>query len=173
MKLHVIHLFVMVWVGVHKGVRLDSQVPPPSHILPFSFLPFLSFSFLHYNANQTYFRFSLRGLLLFHLPSPPKRRQPEDDPRTVLCLWGLQNEEVSVPSLPFDLIVIPAADRPFCSPHPLPFPSVRAHPFVRRVRCDLKDLPISKAGRHPSCSNCKERGLKCVYVLTPLASIPP
>jgi len=33
---------------------------------------------------------------------------------------------------------------------------------MRRVRCDLKDLPVSKAGRHPSCSNCKERGLKCV-----------
>ncbi len=34
-----------------------------------------------------------------------------------------------------------------------------------RVRCDLKDLPIATAGPNPACSNCKERGLKCVYVL--------
>ncbi|KAF8894459.1 hypothetical protein BD779DRAFT_1501136 [Infundibulicybe gibba] len=33
---------------------------------------------------------------------------------------------------------------------------------MRRVRCDLKDLPISSAGPHTTCSNCKERGLKCV-----------
>ncbi|KAJ7582617.1 hypothetical protein C8J56DRAFT_864712 [Mycena floridula] len=33
---------------------------------------------------------------------------------------------------------------------------------MRRVRCDLKDLPIAAAGPHPSCSNCTERGLKCV-----------
>jgi hypothetical protein len=33
---------------------------------------------------------------------------------------------------------------------------------MRRVRCDLKDLPMHKSGRHPSCSNCRERGLKCV-----------
>ncbi len=33
----------------------------------------------------------------------------------------------------------------------------------RRVRCDLKDLPFGSAGPHPACSNCKERGLKCVY----------
>lgn len=31
-----------------------------------------------------------------------------------------------------------------------------------RVRCDLKDLPISPSGQHPACSNCKERNLKCV-----------
>ncbi|PCH38255.1 hypothetical protein WOLCODRAFT_130794 [Wolfiporia cocos MD-104 SS10] len=30
------------------------------------------------------------------------------------------------------------------------------------VRCDLKDLPISASGQHPPCSNCSERGLKCV-----------
>ena len=55
-----------------------------------------------------------------------------------------------------------------------PHSSVCAHPShcVSRVRCDLKDLPVSKAGRHPSCSNCKERGLKCVYVLT-LLHLPP
>ncbi|OCH95495.1 hypothetical protein OBBRIDRAFT_788050 [Obba rivulosa] len=33
---------------------------------------------------------------------------------------------------------------------------------MRRVRCDLKDLPISGTGQHPPCSNCSERGLKCV-----------
>ncbi|TFK42735.1 hypothetical protein BDQ12DRAFT_623993 [Crucibulum laeve] len=33
---------------------------------------------------------------------------------------------------------------------------------MRRVRCDLKDLPIASAGPHPACSNCKERGIKCV-----------
>ncbi|KAH9934813.1 uncharacterized protein B0H18DRAFT_488520 [Fomitopsis serialis] len=33
---------------------------------------------------------------------------------------------------------------------------------MRRVRCDLKDLPISPTGQHPPCSNCNERGLKCV-----------
>ncbi|KIP09099.1 hypothetical protein PHLGIDRAFT_126553 [Phlebiopsis gigantea 11061_1 CR5-6] len=30
------------------------------------------------------------------------------------------------------------------------------------VRCDLKDLPVSSAGQSASCTNCKERGLKCV-----------
>ncbi|KAF7359330.1 Zn(2)-C6 fungal-type domain-containing protein [Mycena sanguinolenta] len=30
-----------------------------------------------------------------------------------------------------------------------------------RVRCDLKDLPVA-SGPHPACSNCQERGLKCV-----------
>jgi hypothetical protein len=39
--------------------------------------------------------------------------------------------------------------------------------FFSRVRCDLKDLPFSSAGPHPTCSNCKERGLKCVYVSSP------
>ena len=33
-----------------------------------------------------------------------------------------------------------------------------------RVRCDLKDLPFSSTGTQPQCSNCKERGLKCVSV---------
>ncbi|KAJ7724059.1 hypothetical protein DFH07DRAFT_273891 [Mycena maculata] len=32
---------------------------------------------------------------------------------------------------------------------------------MRRVRCDLKDLPVAN-GPHPACSNCQERGLKCV-----------
>ena len=41
-----------------------------------------------------------------------------------------------------------------------------------RVRCDLKDLPFSSTGTQPQCSNCKERGLKCVFVTSPL-SIPP
>ena len=40
-----------------------------------------------------------------------------------------------------------------------------------RVRCDLKDLPFSSTGTQPQCSNCKERGLKCVFVTSPL-SIP-
>ncbi|KAF9239636.1 hypothetical protein BU15DRAFT_74490 [Melanogaster broomeanus] len=31
---------------------------------------------------------------------------------------------------------------------------------MRRVRCDLKDLPST--GVQPSCSNCKERNIKCV-----------
>ncbi|KAH9998171.1 hypothetical protein BJV74DRAFT_825872 [Russula compacta] len=35
---------------------------------------------------------------------------------------------------------------------------------MRRVRCDLKDLPFSTTGTQPQCSNCKERGLKCVAV---------
>ena len=43
-----------------------------------------------------------------------------------------------------------------------------------RVRCDLKDLPIGSLGPHPACSNCKERGIKCVLVslhlLTPSLS---
>ncbi|KAF5330912.1 hypothetical protein D9619_005846 [Psilocybe cf. subviscida] len=33
---------------------------------------------------------------------------------------------------------------------------------MRRVRCDLKDLPAGFVGPHPACSNCKERGIKCV-----------
>ncbi|KAJ3774794.1 hypothetical protein EV361DRAFT_877488 [Lentinula raphanica] len=33
---------------------------------------------------------------------------------------------------------------------------------MRRVRCDLKDISIPITGPHPACSNCKERGLKCV-----------
>ncbi|KAL0947398.1 hypothetical protein HGRIS_013511 [Hohenbuehelia grisea] len=33
---------------------------------------------------------------------------------------------------------------------------------MRRVRCDLKDLTVETAGPNPACSNCKERGLKCV-----------
>ncbi|KAF5387044.1 hypothetical protein D9615_001651 [Tricholomella constricta] len=33
---------------------------------------------------------------------------------------------------------------------------------MRRVRCDLKDLPFTTVAPHPACSNCKERGLKCV-----------
>jgi hypothetical protein len=35
-----------------------------------------------------------------------------------------------------------------------------------RVRCDLKDLPFSSTGTQPQCSNCKERGLKCVSALS-------
>lgn len=34
-----------------------------------------------------------------------------------------------------------------------------------RVRCDLKDLPVSKNGHQSQCSNCKERDLKCMYVI--------
>ncbi|EGO21595.1 hypothetical protein SERLADRAFT_440847 [Serpula lacrymans var. lacrymans S7.9] len=30
------------------------------------------------------------------------------------------------------------------------------------VRCDLKDLPVSPSGQQSSCSNCRERGIKCV-----------
>ncbi|KAG2752167.1 hypothetical protein P692DRAFT_20798530 [Suillus brevipes Sb2] len=36
---------------------------------------------------------------------------------------------------------------------------------MRRVRCDLKDLPITQTTsgvQQQSCSNCKERGIKCV-----------
>lgn len=33
---------------------------------------------------------------------------------------------------------------------------------MRRVRCDLKDLSIASASAVPTCSNCKERGIKCV-----------
>ncbi|KAJ6547066.1 hypothetical protein B0H19DRAFT_954207 [Mycena capillaripes] len=33
--------------------------------------------------------------------------------------------------------------------------------FTSIVRCDLKDLPVA-SGPHPACSNCQERGLKCV-----------
>ncbi|KAF9483839.1 hypothetical protein BDN70DRAFT_798935 [Pholiota conissans] len=33
---------------------------------------------------------------------------------------------------------------------------------MRRVRCDLKDLPIGFVGPPPACSNCRERGIKCV-----------
>ena len=38
-------------------------------------------------------------------------------------------------------------------------------PPFSRVRCDLKDLQAANphAG-HAACSNCQERGLKCVYV---------
>ena len=38
-----------------------------------------------------------------------------------------------------------------------------------RVRCDLKDLPFSSTGTQPQCSNCKERGLKCVLVFSNLS----
>jgi len=40
------------------------------------------------------------------------------------------------------------------------------HPTYR-VRCDLKDLPMTHTQngvQQTSCSNCKERGIKCVYV---------
>ncbi|PPQ64017.1 hypothetical protein CVT24_009391 [Panaeolus cyanescens] len=33
---------------------------------------------------------------------------------------------------------------------------------MRRVRCDLKDLPIGTVGPHPACTNCQERGIKCI-----------
>ncbi|KAH7909713.1 hypothetical protein BJ138DRAFT_1010277 [Hygrophoropsis aurantiaca] len=36
---------------------------------------------------------------------------------------------------------------------------------MRRVRCDLKDLPLTTTAagmQQPACSNCKERGIKCV-----------
>ncbi|KAI8998747.1 hypothetical protein BD414DRAFT_408105 [Trametes punicea] len=33
---------------------------------------------------------------------------------------------------------------------------------MRRVKCDLKDLPTLASGQHPPCSNCSERNLKCV-----------
>ncbi|EEB94281.1 hypothetical protein MPER_06925 [Moniliophthora perniciosa FA553] len=33
---------------------------------------------------------------------------------------------------------------------------------MRRFRCDLKDLPVPVSGPNPACSNCRERGLKCV-----------
>ncbi|KAF5372942.1 hypothetical protein D9758_001674 [Tetrapyrgos nigripes] len=33
---------------------------------------------------------------------------------------------------------------------------------MRRVRCDLKDLTVPITGPNPACSNCNERGLKCV-----------
>lgn len=36
---------------------------------------------------------------------------------------------------------------------------------MRRVRCDLKDLPLTQTSngvQQSSCSNCKERGIKCV-----------
>ncbi|EIW60500.1 uncharacterized protein TRAVEDRAFT_165341 [Trametes versicolor FP-101664 SS1] len=33
---------------------------------------------------------------------------------------------------------------------------------MRRVKCDLKDLPTLASGSHPPCSNCNERGLNCV-----------
>lgn len=46
------------------------------------------------------------------------------------------------------------------------------HLFILcRVRCDLKDLNYIAAGPTPSCSNCKERNIKCVYVI--LLSPPP
>lgn len=41
---------------------------------------------------------------------------------------------------------------------------------VNRVRCDLKDLAPTTTpdgAQQPSCSNCKERNIKCVYVLPP------
>lgn len=40
-----------------------------------------------------------------------------------------------------------------------------------RVRCDLKDLPFSSTGTQPQCSNCKERGLKCVSVCFPTSNL--
>ncbi|GJE90864.1 GAL4 and fungal transcription factor domain-containing protein [Phanerochaete sordida] len=33
---------------------------------------------------------------------------------------------------------------------------------MRRVKCDLKDLPVNSTGQSVSCTNCRERGLKCV-----------
>ncbi|KAI0053838.1 hypothetical protein FA95DRAFT_1551599 [Auriscalpium vulgare] len=71
----------------------------------------------------------------------------------------------------------PAQKSPSGSP-PYPSPSARRVPGqpkstrqqfsacgacrMRRVRCDLKDLPFPGNGQHQQCSNCKERGLKCV-----------
>lgn len=61
----------------------------------------------------------------------------------VLCLWRVSDAEVRSGNPPRVQILT------FRNP---------------RVRCDLKDLPLDQAGPCPSCSNCKERGLKCVYV---------
>jgi len=41
------------WVGYIKGAPLGSQCPYPLLHSSVLFLPFLSFSFLHYNAHQT------------------------------------------------------------------------------------------------------------------------
>jgi len=40
------------------------------------------------------------------------------------------------------------------------------------VRCDLKDLPSGPDGPPTSCSNCTERGLKCVYAAFQLLPDP-
>jgi len=65
---------------------------------------------------------------------------------TVLGLWGLPHEKVG------------QLDRL------LSRTTTYLHPWENRVRCDLKDLPFSSTGTQPQCSNCKERGLKCVSV---------
>lgn len=52
-----------------------------------------------------------------------------------------------------------------------PRPRISAHllcPYS--VRCDLKDLPGSNTGQPVSCTNCRERGLKCVSVLLRILS---
>lgn len=48
-------------------------------------------------------------------------------------------------------------------PHPTRL--VLINLIMSRVRCDLKDLPAGFVGPHPACSNCKERGIKCVLVV--------
>ena len=78
---------------------------------------------------------------------------------------------MSVPPPAADLITIPRLrylrSSPLFAavfPHLLGTRVLTPRPPLCRVRCDLKDLPVSKACRHPSCSNCKDRDFKCVYV---------
>lgn len=81
-------------------------------------------------------------------PLPPRSRTAKVHSPAVLGLWRMPHATVSVLSVVFDQF------------------STRS-----RVRCDLKDLDFIVAGPTPSCSNCKERGIKCVYVF--LLSLHP
>ncbi|KAI0313076.1 hypothetical protein OF83DRAFT_1066098, partial [Amylostereum chailletii] len=54
------------------------------------------------------------------------------------------------------------ASQPYPSPNQSRRSSGQPKSTRQQVRCDLKDLPYAPTGHQPHCSNCKERGLKCV-----------
>ncbi|KAJ7074266.1 hypothetical protein C8F01DRAFT_1272899 [Mycena amicta] len=58
---------------------------------------------------------------------------------------------------------MPPRPAPARNPQNAPYrrPSGQPKSTRQQVRCDLKDLPVA-SGPHPACSNCQERGLKCV-----------
>ncbi|THH20358.1 hypothetical protein EW146_g982 [Bondarzewia mesenterica] len=96
------------------------------------------------NASQTLL--SLFKALLCQPPvslpvQPSSLWSTKVHPSTILCLRRMSHAKVFL-----------------CLSTPMP----RANSLSSRVRCDLKDLPLSSTGQQSQCSNCKERGLKCV-----------
>ena len=100
---------------------------------------------------------------------PRARQRPQPSPLGTLVSLIRVGQLVSrnhlVNSFP---LVVPAA----CE-GPYPFSQISLSDSLVRVRCDLKDLPIGSVGPLPACSNCKERGIKCVLVSLPFSLLTP